>query len=59
MRVIQETVISSNTGKAFPVKKGQVIRAPLSQIPSSGRATQGVRIMRVSPGDSVASVTLL
>ena len=40
-------------------KKGQVIRAPLSQIPSSGRATQGVRIMRVSPGDSVASVTLL
>ena len=26
MRVIQETVIPSNTGKAFPVKKGQVIR---------------------------------
>ena len=40
-------------------KKGQVIRAPLSQIPSSGRATQGVRIMRVAPGDAVASVTLL
>src|SRR5574341_2638593 len=26
MRVIKETVISTNTGKAFPVKKGQVIR---------------------------------
>lgn len=40
-------------------KKGQVIRAPLSQIPSISRATQGVRIMRVGAGDSVASVTLL
>src|SRR3990167_5406712 len=26
MRVIQETVIQKNTGKAFPVKKGQIIR---------------------------------
>lgn len=26
MRVVQEDVIPSNTGKAFPVKKGQVIR---------------------------------
>lgn len=40
-------------------KKGQVIRAPLSQIPSLSRATQGVRIMKVAPGDAVASVTLL
>lgn len=40
-------------------KKGQVIRAPLSQIPSLSRATQGVRIMKLNAGDSVASVTLL
>ena len=40
-------------------KKGQVIRAPLSQIPSLSRATQGVRIMKLNSGDSVASVTLL
>ena len=40
-------------------KKGQVIRAPLSQIPSLSRATQGVRIMKMNAGDSVASVTLL
>ncbi|QQG42535.1 MAG: DNA gyrase subunit A [Candidatus Giovannonibacteria bacterium] len=40
-------------------KKGQVIRAPLSQIPSLSRATQGVRIMKVNAGDAVASVTLL
>mgnify|MGYP001563455924 CR=1 FL=1 len=40
-------------------KKGQVIRAPLAQIPSLSRATQGVRIMKMNAGDSVASVTLL
>jgi len=40
-------------------KKGQVIRASLTQIPSLSRATQGVRIMKLSPGDAVASVTLL
>ena len=40
-------------------KKGQVIRAPLAQIPSLGRATQGVRIMKLGSGDKVASVTLL
>ncbi|KKT57566.1 MAG: gyrase subunit A protein, partial [Candidatus Giovannonibacteria bacterium GW2011_GWB1_44_23] len=33
-------------------KKGQVIRAPLSQIPSLSRATQGVRIMKLNSGDS-------
>ena len=40
-------------------QKGQVIRAPLSQIPSLSRATQGVRIMKLAPGDKVASATLL
>ncbi|KKT40551.1 MAG: gyrase subunit A protein [Candidatus Giovannonibacteria bacterium GW2011_GWA2_44_13b] len=40
-------------------QKGQVIRAPLAQIPSLSRATQGVRIMKLAPGDKVASVTVL
>ncbi len=40
--------------------KGQVIRMPLSSIPSSGRATQGVRLMRFKEdGDKVVSVTLI
>ncbi len=39
---------------------GQVIRLPFSSIPSSGRATQGVRLMRFKePGDKVVSVTLI
>lgn len=40
-------------------KKGQVIRTQISEIPSLGRATQGVRIMRLSEKDKVASLTCL
>lgn len=36
-------------------KKGQVIRLPLKQIPSLGRQTQGVRVMKLRDGDSIAS----
>ncbi len=40
--------------------KGQVIRMPFGSIPSSGRATQGVRLMRFKEGDDkVVSVTLI
>ncbi|NQU78114.1 DNA gyrase subunit A [Candidatus Falkowbacteria bacterium] len=40
--------------------KGQVIRLPLKSIPSLGRATQGVRLMRFKEaGDAVASATLV
>jgi DNA gyrase subunit A len=38
-------------------KKGQVIRVDLNTIPSSGRQTQGVTIMKLKPGDTLASVT--
>ncbi|MFN4181195.1 MAG: DNA gyrase subunit A [Candidatus Paceibacteria bacterium] len=38
-------------------KKGQVIRTALSDIPSLGRQTQGVTIMRLRSGDSIASIT--
>lgn len=40
-------------------RKGQVIRTPLSSIPTLGRQTQGVRIMRLDTGDAVASITTL
>jgi len=36
-------------------KKGQVIRLALNEIPSLGRQTQGVRIMKMRDGDSIAS----
>lgn len=35
---------------------GQAIRVAISEIPTLGRATQGVRIMKLSEGDEVASI---
>ena len=41
-------------------KKGQVVRTPLKSVPSLGRATQGVRIMRFkTDGDVVVNFALL
>ncbi len=40
-------------------KQSQVIRTNLENIPVLGRATQGVRIMKLKEGDRVASFTLL
>ena len=39
--------------------KGQAIRVAVKEIPTLGRATQGVRIMRLSEGDSVASIGIV
>lgn len=40
-------------------QKGQVIRTAISEIPNLGRQTQGVRIMKLKEGDSIASLTCL
>ena len=37
-------------------KKGQVIKLPLKDVPSLGRQTQGVKVMKLRPGDSIASI---
>jgi DNA gyrase subunit A len=40
-------------------KKGQVIKLPLKQVPTLGRQTQGVRVMKLRAGDSIASVVFV
>lgn len=40
-------------------KKGQVIRISAAEIPSLSRATQGVRVMKMREGDSIASMVAL
>ena len=40
-------------------RKGQVIRTPVAQISLLSRATQGVRVMRLYEGDSIASMVAL
>lgn len=71
---IRSAVVNSKTGKLVGVKRltedegqeviimsqqGQTIRLGLKDIPKLGRATQGVRIMRLNDGDEVVSMTLL
>jgi len=70
---IRSAVVNKKTGPLIGVKtltgdeqeviiistNGQTIRLGLSNIPTLGRATQGVRIMRLNEGDSVASLALV
>jgi DNA gyrase subunit A len=70
---IRSAVVNKKTGPLIGVKtltgdeqeviiistQGQTIRLGLKNIPALGRATQGVRIMRLNAGDSVASLALV
>ncbi|MCK4386662.1 MAG: DNA gyrase subunit A [Candidatus Pacebacteria bacterium] len=59
-KLIASKVISENLEEAVAIsKKGQVIRISLSEIPSLGRQTQGVRLMKLRAGDEVASLVCL
>src|SRR6056297_25843 len=40
-------------------KKGQVIKTPLEEVPRLGRATQGVKLMKLNRGDKVASLAYM
>ena len=56
-----KVVVGNIEGEELVVvsKKGQVIRTSVSGIKLISRATQGVRIMRLYPGDSIASMVAL
>jgi len=47
-------------GEVFAISKlGQIIRTKIAEISVLGRATQGVRVMKLREGDSLASLTCL
>jgi DNA gyrase subunit A len=71
---IRSAIVNTKTGKLIGVKtlsedesqeviivssQGQTIRLGLKNIPLLGRATQGVRIMRLNDGDEVVSLALV
>ena len=71
---IRSAVVNSKTGELVGVKtlgdtdeqeviiiskNGQTIRLRIKDIPSLGRATQGVRIMRLNESDEVVSLALV
>jgi DNA gyrase subunit A len=70
---IKAAVVTSKTGPIISVqtletdaseallisKNGQTIRVSLKDIPTLGRTTQGVRIMRLGDGDAVSSIGIM
>ncbi len=59
-RVMASQIVSSEEGELVVIsQKGQVIRVALSEISLLGRVTQGVRIMKLREGDSIASFVCL
>lgn len=59
-QVISAEILSGEETELIAIsRKGQVIRIELRTIPTLGRATQGVRIMRLDQGDKLASITTL
>lgn len=58
-KVMVGKIVSSEVELVAISKNAQVIRTALEEIPSLGRSTQGVRIMKLYEGDSIASMTCL
>jgi DNA gyrase subunit A len=57
--MVARVVTAENEELLAVSKDSQVIRTELTSIPTLGRDTQGVRIMKLREGDSVASFNLL
>lgn len=58
-KLMASRVIDTQTEIVAISKNGQIIRTGLDEIGSLGRQTQGVRIMKLRDGDSIASLTCL
>ncbi len=60
-KVITSKVVDPEEGLELVAisKKSQVIRVDINEIPTLGRQTQGVRIMKLRPGDNLASAVCI
>ena len=59
-KIVSAFVLTPDVKEMIAIsKKGVVIRTDIESISTVSRVTQGVRIMRVEPGDKVVSATLL
>jgi DNA gyrase subunit A len=58
--IVSVRTLEADTSEVLLIStNGQAIRVGLKDIPSLGRTTQGVRIMRLNDGDAVASIGLM
>lgn len=59
-KAVGATIVGEKETELIAIsRKGQVIKTTLAAIPVLGRATQGVRIMKMEAEDAVASITTL
>lgn len=58
-KLIVAKIVKDETEIIAVSQKGQVIRVSLDSIPTSGRQTQGVTVMKLRAGDGIASITFL
>ncbi len=59
-KIIASKVVTDEEDEIAAIsKKSQVIRVEVKEIPSLGRQTQGVRVMKLREGDSIASITCI
>jgi DNA gyrase subunit A len=57
--LIMAKIVTTESELIAMSKKGQVIRTNLDAVPTLGRQTQGVAIMKMRAGDGVASITCM
>jgi DNA gyrase subunit A len=58
--IITVQTLEAGANEALLISQGgQTIRVSLGDIPTLGRTTQGVRIMRLSEGDAVSSIGIM
>jgi DNA gyrase subunit A len=57
--IVSKAITEAETELIAISKNSQVIRVDIKEVPVLGRQTQGVRIMKLREGDSIASLTCL
>jgi len=57
--IVAKVIVDQEAEMLAISKNSQVIKTEINTIPTLGRATQGVRIMKLRDGDSVASLAIL
>jgi DNA gyrase subunit A len=58
-KVVGVLLVSENSEGMVISQYGQIIRIPTDQVRQAGRATQGVRLLSLDPGDRVAAAVII
>jgi DNA gyrase subunit A len=57
-KIVGARMVDDEQNLVLMSTSGKVIRLPVKQVPTIGRQTQGVTLMKLDPGEMVASITI-